>query len=846
MLHATVRSLLGRKLRLLATSVAVLLGVAFLAGTLVLTDTLGRTFDDLFATVNRGTDAYVRAEAAFDGDEFGDQRPLLDAGVLADVRTVPGVKAADGVVQGYAQLVGTDGDPLGDPNMGAPTFGGNWSEVEDLNPFALAAGRAPRADDEVVLDRGSAQEAGFEVGDRVTVLTTSAPTQVTVVGIARFGTADSPGGATYVLFTTAAAQRLVGQPGTFNAVAAVADEGVGQEALRGRIATVVPPGIEVLTGAQITEEDQNDIKEQLSFFNIFLLIFAVVALFVGSFIIYNSFSIIVAQRAREMALLRAVGASARQVLGSVMAEALAVGLVASLVGLAAGAGVAAGLKALLAGFGIDIPAGGIVLTPRTVIVSLLAGLAVSLASAVVPARKAAKVSPLAALRDMEIDDSGRSRRRALIGGAVVAAGAASLLGGLFGGGDNAAASVGFGAFLIFLGVAVLGPLIARPVSRLLGAPLPRVAGLAGAIARHNAMRNPKRTSATAAALMIGVGLVAFITVFAASAKESLRAAVDSSLSADLVVDSGSFGFGGLSPELAARLNRLPEVAAASGVRFGLVAIDGDVESVVAVDPATYAGVVDLGVVEGSLSDLGTGGIAVHEDVAEDGDLRVGDTLAVRFAETGEKRLEVTAVYAEDLAGSYVVGRALHEANFPDQFDLTVLVDVAPGVDPAIARAAVEAAAADFPTAEVRSQSQYAESQAGQVYQILNLVYVLLALAVFIALLGIANTLALSIFERTRELGLLRAVGMTRRQVRSVVRYESVIIALLGAVLGLGIGLFFGWAMVTALKDEGIRLAVPAGQLVVVTVVAALAGVLAAVEPARRAARLDVLQAIATT
>ncbi|MGH9182186.1 MAG: FtsX-like permease family protein, partial [Acidimicrobiales bacterium] len=503
-------------------------------------------------------------------------------------------------VQGYTQLVDKDGEALGDPNMGAPTFGGNWTEVEDLNPFTLTAGRAPQADDEVVIDKGSADKAGYEVGDRATVLTAGAPLAVTVVGVARFGTADSAGGTSYVMFPTAVAQRLVGRPGKFSAIAVVAEDGVSQQELAERIDQALPPGIEVLTGEQITEENQSDIKEQLSFFNIFLLIFAVVALFVGSFIIYNSFSIIVAQRTREMALLRAVGASRRQVTGSVMAEALVIGLLASVVGLAAGVGVAAGLKALLAGFGIEIPAGGIVLGPRTVIVSLIAGLGVSVVSAVVPARKAAKVSPLAALRDVAVDDSGRSRRRAVAGGVVVGVGALALFSGLFGGGDNAAATVGFGAFLIFLGVAVLGPLIARPVSAMLGAPLSRLAGMTGTLARQNAMRNPRRTSATAAALMIGVGLVGFITVFAASAKESLRSAVDDSLAADLVVDSGSFGFGGLSPDLAVRLNALPAVAAASGTRIGLVDIDGSTEYLLAVDPRTYPEVVDLKVTAGSL------------------------------------------------------------------------------------------------------------------------------------------------------------------------------------------------------------------------------------------------------
>ncbi|MGH9165896.1 MAG: ABC transporter permease, partial [Acidimicrobiales bacterium] len=704
------------------------------------------------------------------------------------------------VVQGFAQIVDKAGDPLGDPAQGAPTFGGNWGQVATLNPFRLSEGRPPRAAGEAVIDKGSADEAGYRVGDRVPVLTKAAPTTVAVVGIATFGTADSPGGASYVLFTTPEAQRLVGQPDKFGAVAVVAEKGVSQEQLRGRIAKVLPTGTEVLTGEAITKENQSDIKEQLSFFNIFLLVFAVVALFVGSFIIYNSFSIIVAQRTREMALFRAIGASRRQVLGSVLAEALAVGLLASVLGLVAGVGVAAGLKALLAGFGIDIPAGGIVLSVNTVVISLVAGVGVSLVSALVPARKASRIAPVAAMRDVAVDHSGRSRTRALIGGLVLGAGALALFGGLFG--DSGIGAVGFGAFLIFIGVAVLGPLIAGPVSRAIGSPLPRLAGITGTLARQNALRNPKRTSATAAALMIGVGLVGFITIFASSAKESLRATVENSVAADLVIDSGSFGFGGLSPDLARRLNELPEVGAAAGVRAGIAAVDGSTKALLAVDPATYADVVDIGVVDGSLAGLDADGIAVQVDAAKDNGWKVGDTIGVRFAETGATRLTVAATFEEkDVTGaSYLVGIPLYEANYADQLDRTVLVDLAEGVDPAEGRAAVEAVAADFPNGEVQDQGEYSEAQASQIDSILNLIYVLLALAVFIALMGIANTLALSILERTRELGLLRAVGMTRRQVRSAVRYESVIIALLGTVLGLAIGLFFGWAMVSALAD----------------------------------------------
>lgn len=844
MLRATLKSLLARKRRLFTTSLAVLLGVAFMSGTFVLTDTLNKTFDDLFADVNEGVDAYVRGVAAFDSD-FGAQRPRVDASLVATVEDIDGVAAASGGIQGYTQLIGPDGEAVGDPGAGAPTFGGNWVDVDALEPFEIVDGVAPGADDEVVIDKASADTTGYVPGDEAQVLTPVGVRDVTVSGVARFGETDSPAGASYVLFTTAAAQELLAEPGQFDSIAVVADEGVGEEEITARIAEVLPAGAEVLTGAEITAEDQSNIKAGLSFFSTFLLVFAAVALFVGSFIIYNTFSIVVAQRSREMALLRAIGASRRQVLASVLLEAVIVGVIASVVGLFAGIGVAAGLKALLAGFGIDIPAGGIVLLPRTVVVAVLVGLGVSVASAVLPARRASKVAPIAALRDVAFDRSGSSKLRLVAGVVVTAVGVAAMAAGLVG--SAGIASVGLGVAVVFIGVAVLGPILAGPIARLVGAPLPRLKGMPGTLARENALRNPKRTSATAAALMIGVGLVGFITIFASSTKASIDEVLADTFTGDIVVDSGSFGFGGLPPELATRLSELPEVDAASGIRFTPAQIDGSVVSLFSADPRAIDRIVDVGVVAGDLADLDDRGIAVLESEADERGLAVGDTVPVVFGQTGEQDLQVRAIYTEQqLAGAWFVGLPVIAANVADQVDLQVYVKLADGVSIAEARPAIAAVTSQYPTADVLDEQEYIADQSGQIDQLLNLIYVLLALAVLIALMGIANTLALSIFERTRELGLLRAVGMTRRQLRATVRWESVIIALLGTVLGLAIGLFFGWAMVQALADEGFTaFVVPVGQLAVIAVIAALAGVAAAILPARRAARMDVLGAIAS-
>ena len=847
MFRVTIKGLLAHKFRLAATALAIILGVAFMAGTLVLTDTIGKTFDDLFADVFEGTDAVVRQEAAFTAaDGGGDQRGRVDASLVDTVSEVDGVAVAEGNVQGYARLIDKEGEPIGDPGMGAPTFGGNWGAEESLNPFRIVEGRAPADDGEVVIDKNSADDAGFAVGDTATVIVQGPPVEVEITGIAKFGDADSPGGASFVLFTPSEAQRLVGEPGKFDSVSVLADERISQRELADRIAGVTSDGVEVLTGSEITAESQDDIKENLSFFNIFILIFAVIALLVGAFMIFNTFSITVAQRMKENALLRAIGASKRQILGSVLLEALVIGFVASAVGLALGVTVAAGLKALLAGFGIDIPAGGIVFSVRTVIVSMGVGMLITLVAALSPARKAAKVPPVAAMRDVAAGTGGYgSKERIIVGIGVLSLGVVALLAGLFGGGSSALPLVGLGALLVFFGVAVLGRTVALPLSRLIGSPLPRARGIAGALARENAMRNPKRTAATASALMIGVGLVTFITVLAASTRTSIDAAIEKSFTGDFAIDAGTFGFGGLDPGLADRIAELPEVESATAVRLGNAEVAGSAEQVLGVEPATAFDILDVEPIEGRASDLGADGIAVFEDVAEDEGLRIGDPVTVRFKDTGTTELTVAMIYGENVpVGDYLIGVDVYEADFADQYASTIYIAKADDVDSATAMAAIEKVAAAQPDADVRDRAGFIEDQTAEVDLLLGLVYALLGLAVIIALLGISNALALSILERTRELGLLRSVGMTRSQLRSTVRWESVIIALQGALLGLVIGLFFGWALVAALSEEGIdQLDIPVGTLIVIVVLAGLAGVLAAVVPARRAAKLDVLRAI---
>jgi putative ABC transport system permease protein len=851
MARLTIKGLLAHKLRFLLTALAVMLGVAFMSGTLVLTDTISRTFDDLFADVNRGTDAFVRSResltASFGGDR---QRGRIPASLLPEILTVDGVANAEGNLQFYAQLVDKKGDTIGTPEQGAPTFGFNWTSDRRLNPYRLEpGGRPPQGPDQVVIDAGSAKEGDFKVGDQVTILTQGPPKAYQIVGIAKFGEADSAAGSSAALFDTPTAQAIAGAADQFDSISVVAQPGVSQDTLRDRIAAKLDSrSYQVLTGEQITKENQSDIKDALGFFNIALTIFAVIALFVGSFIIFNTFSIVVAQRIREMALLRAVGASGRQVMGSVLSEAVLVGLFASLVGLAAGIVLSSGLKALLDAFGFDIPAGGTVVGARTVIVALLVGTVVTVASAVGPARRASRVPPIAAMRDVALEDQPHSGRRVAIGFGITGLGVLSLFAGLFGGAGIQ--FVGLGALIVFIGVFVLGPVIARPVSAVIGWPIRRLRGITGELARENAMRNPKRTSATAAALMIGVALVAFITVFAESTKRSIDAQVDRAFKADYVISTGAGfggGFGGFSPQLAEDVAKLPQVGASSPLRFNEAEFDGSSKFFVALQPQSANELFDLKVEDGRTTDLGqSNSLAVSRAVADDNNWRLGSSVPVSFP-NGTTDLTVRMIFGngqkEGLA-DYALSIATFNEHYTNQLDQQVYVKLAPGISPAEGRKALDGVIKAYPNAELQDRTEFKEAQADQINQLLNLIYVLLLLAVVIALIGIANTLALSIYERTRELGLLRAVGMTRRQLRSTVRWESVIISLLGTLLGLVIGLFFGWAVVEALKDQGItEFAPPGGQLLLVVIIGGFAGVLAAIGPARRAAKLDVLKAV---
>jgi len=847
-LRVALRGLLAHKVRLAATAIAVFLGVAFMAGTQVLTATMSRSFDEVFADVYKNIDVVVRSNREIETG-FGSERARIDEAAVVPVRAVPGVEAAEGQVQGSLRLIGRDDKPIGNADAGPPTFGLNWLTEPALNQWKLVAGNAPTGPGQLVLDKKTATDNGFSVGDHLKVAVQQGNPEFTVVGIATFGKIDNYGGVAAALFDTPTAQSLVGQPGTFDWINVAGAEGLSQTQLQSRVAAVLPPEDQAITGAAFTKESQDTFRQAIAVFNRFLTVFAGVALFVGAFIIYNTFSIIVAQRGRELALLRAVGASRRQVRTAVLAEAAIVGLVASVLGLLGGIGLAIGMRALLRAVGFALPTTPPVVEVSAIVASLLVGTLVTVVSAWFPARRASAIAPVEAMRDVAIDTSGRSKVRVAAGIVLTLAGSALLWVGLVVKGDNAVQKVGGGAFFVFLGIAVLGPSFAGPLSRLLGAPLARFRGITGRLAQGNAVRNPKRTAATASALMIGVGLMCLVAVAAASIKATAVDAIDSSVAADFIVNSQ--GFDGLPPSIATELATTPDVQAAAGLRFGPAEVGNSGQFVVGLDPRKITQILKIDILAGSLDDLDTDQIAVSKKVAEDKGYQVGSAVPIVFRSTGPQTFTVGAVYDSQLfrnGRAYLVSTDAFDANFAtsEQTDRQVYVKLRPGVTPAAARAQIEQVTDRYPTAKLQDLTQFKSSQEAQVDQFVNFVYALLALSVIIATVGIVNTLLLSVYERTRELGLLRAVGMTRAQVRGSIQWESVIIAVLGTLLGVAIGVSFGWALVTSLASEGLKkFAVPVDQFIVIIVAAGLVGVLAALWPARRAARLDVLQAIAT-
>lgn len=847
-LRLSVSSLRAHERRFAGTFLAVFLGVSFLAGTMVMGDTLRASFDTLFTNAYSGTDVVIRSAdvVTVSGQGQGTREPVPTV-LVAKARAVPGVAAAAPSIQGAGQLIGSDGKPVG--GQGPPTLAGNWIADAKLNPYALAEGHAPQSPGQAVINRGAAEKGGLRIGDK-TVLRTPDPLRVTIVGIATFGGEDGMGQTTFTGLTRADAERyLTPKPGEAATILVRAGPGTAQGQLADRIerAGILPEGVEAITGQQATDENLDMVSGRfLNLFTTLLTVFAGIALLVATFSIHNTFAIVVAQRTRENALLRALGASRRQVLGGTLAEAFAVGLIASAAGLLGGVGIAAGLQALFPAVGFPFPAGDLVLGANALLVPLAVGLVVCVGSALVPAVRAGRTAPLSALRETAVDHSGASRARAAFGGALAAAGIALTVLGAAGSRNVWLTAAGAG--LTVAAFVVLGPVASSYAVRILGSPLARLRGVTGALARRNALRSPKRTAATATALMIGVAVVSLFTVFGASLKATMDRTVSRSFAGDVAISAPVRGAGGtgLSPKLAPAVAKLPEVSNAVGLGRGVAKVDGAGRQLTVTDPVALSRALDLGTVDGSLTALGDDGLAVSRAEADKHGWHTGSAVRLAFADGDRQAFTVRAVYGQaDLAGSYVITRAAWAPHHVQDSDTLVAVTFREGVGPADGKAAVEQVARAYGDPEVQTRDEYAKSSGAGVDMFLTLVYALLALAVVIALLGIANTLTLAVHERTRELGLLRAVGQTRAQLRAMVRWESVLVAAFGTVGGLGLGGFLGWALVRAADSDGTSaFAVPPGQLGVVLLVGLAAGVLAGWRPARRAARLDVLRAIA--
>jgi putative ABC transport system permease protein len=838
MWKVTLKGLLAHKLRLALTALAIVLGVTFIAGTFVLTDTLHNTFDTLFGNIYQNIDFQVRGVAQL-GTGGTATRNSIPESLLAKVGAVPGVEAADGSVTGYAQYIAPDGKAVS--TGGAPTLGLSFDPNQRISQLRLTEGTRPTTPGQVVMDLGTAQKYGFKVGQQVRILLEGPTRTFTIVGLARFGTADNLAGATIAAFDTPTAQALLGDVGTFDSINVVAQPGADKATVQRAIAHVLPRGVEVVTGQTVVNEATSAIGQALGFLNTALLVFAFIALFVGGFTILNTFSITVGQRTRELALLRIVGASRRQVFLSVLGEAALVGLVSSLIGIGLGVLAAIGLEKLLSGFGVTLPSGPLVFEARTVIVCLVVGIGVTLVSAISPARRAVRIAPVAAVSDQQTEEEIPLRRRFVRGGVIAVLGVGLLALGLS---RPAIALVGLGAVLIFIGVAMLAPALARPLSSVIGRPLARLLGTSGRLGRENSMRSPRRTAQTASALMVGLALVSAIAVFGASLSRSATSSVDNAISADLIVSTSSNGGNGsfsvTVPRVAASV---PGVTAETTVYGNQFEFRNSLESILAIGTRHMAQTVILNVTSGTAQALNAGDLLIDTTTANSDHLTVGDRVPVKFALTGPGTMRIGGIYQPNaLVGKYLVSQAFFLAHFQNPLPGAVLLktDGSAGV-----QQSVEHALASFPNVKVQSRAQFEAQQSAQVNQLLGLVYALLALAVVIALIGIVNTLMLSVFERTHEIGLLRAVGMKRRQVRAMIRSESVILAVFGAIIGIVVGTGLGIALVSSLHSQGISdTVVPVPSLVVFLVLSALLGLLAAGWPARRAARLDILAAIA--
>ncbi|MFJ7149674.1 ABC transporter permease [Streptomyces sp. NPDC100445] len=839
MFRTALRNVLAHKARLLMTVLAVMLGVAFVAGTLVFTDTISDAYQKSSAKGFDLVDVAVRpGYQESEGNKVGRTSELTPA-LLDKAAHVPGAASATGVVTGFTALAGKDGKLVGGDWQSA---GGNYWGTKDPR-YPLVGGRAPHGRGEVLIDSATARRTGYTVGDRVRLSVDGPVLTAVVSGVFTTDDGNVAAGGTLVLFDTPTAQTLFGKKGTYDEIDVRAAAGTDQRTLRAALDRALPAHrVETTTGQKLADDQARAISASMSGLRQLLLVFAGIALFVGTFIIANTFTMLVAQRTRELALMRAVGASRRQITRSVLAEAFAVGAVAGVAGLAAGVGIGAGLRALLGSFGASVPDGPLVVAPGTVAAALAVGVLVTVLAAWLPGRRAAKIPPVAAMNSVHAKATTKSLvLRNSLGAVCAGAGVALVLVGTTMDADAAQAPMGLGAVLLILGVFVLTPLLSRPLIAA-AAPVLRVFGVAGKLARQNSVRNPRRTAATASALMIGLTLITGMTVMAGSLQTSIDKMAGAAIRADYVVSMANRG--PLSPDVARRLAAADGVTASSPLRNGESRIDGETEFLTGVDGAAIGRLTDLKVTDGSFTVGGTR-VVVDRDAADVHGWRAGSRFTAHFEDGGTRRLTVAGVYeGNDLLSGILLDDAVLTPHLRDPADMQVMVKTAGGASGA-AKDRLEKVLGSNPAIKVQDRQDISDDIAKTFTLILNMVYGLLAMAVIVAVLGVVNTLAMSVFERAQEIGMLRAIGLDRKAVKRMVRLESLVISLFGGVLGIGLGVFFGWAAGELLgtKMPTYELVLPWGRMAVFLLLAGVVGVLAALWPARRAARLNMLAAI---
>jgi len=850
MTRFAIRGLLSRKLRTALTALAIVLGVAMISGTYVLTDSIDQAFDKIFTDIRQGANAVISGKAAFDLSEgSGVTEPTFDESLIDEVRTLPGVAEAEASVDSDTmQLIGDDGKAV--VYGGAPNLGFSIANPDSrFNPLTLVEGTWP-GPNEVVVDKETASKEDFEVGETIGLQAEGPVQRLAVSGVMQFSSGLTIGGATLAGFDLPTAQRLMRKDGRLDEIAVASKPDVTDAELVGQIQDILPEGTRVRGVGEQVQSDAEETNEFITFLQGFLLAFGGIALFVGSFVIANSLSITIAQRTRELATLRMLGASRRQVLGSIVIEALVMGIVASFVGLFLGLLLARGLFRLFDLVGFTLPNTGLVFETRTAVVALLAGILVTLGASLRPARRATRVPPIAAVREGGTLPPGRFARFRWLGALLMAAGGfAALLYGLFAGGLDTTEILiwmGLGALLIFLGVALFSSRLVRPLAHVLGWPAVRFGGAAGSLARDNARRNPQRTASTAAALMIGLALVTLVATLAAGIVSSFKGAVNDLFTGDYAITAQN-NFSPIPIDAAEAATQTPGVTVVGNVRTGEALRNGEPGFITAVDPGMQQ-VIDLEWAEGpedTISSLGPDGAFVDQDWAEENRVELGSPVEVTFPNGTSRQLFVEGIFDPPTGGSpfasVTISAAAWDAEIPQPRNLYSFLKMDGGATDAN-QAALDTVLEDFPNAKAQSRQEFIDNQISGLSSILNILYVLLALSIVVSLFGIVNTLVLTVFERTREIGMLRAIGMTRRQIRRMIRHESVITALIGAAIGIVLGIVL--AALLIVRVDFLVFTFPTLQVIVFVLAAILVGILAAVFPARRAAKLDPLRAIA--